>query len=190
MFNGAQDLVYPPELGERVVKMLQDWGVETQAVFDHDSAHAIPTVYSTGDCFSADPPHLCGSDLDLAFYSLKFLIDDLAPPVNFKPENLFSFDQPEGPSLDKTGFAYVPSECLELECEIHVFFHGCNMGFYNVGTQVVEETGLNNVAESNHLIVLYPQAVPTKQNPFGCWDWWGYTTPNSLDYATLKGPQI
>ena len=37
-------------------------------------------------------------------------------------------------------------------------------------------TGYNEVGELNNIIIIYPQAVPTNTtNPFGCWDWWGYT---------------
>jgi len=38
--------------------------------------------------------------------------------------------------------------------------------------------------------VLYPQVASSKiapMNPYGCWDWWGYTGD---DYATREGPQI
>ena len=42
-------------------------------------------------------------------------------------------------------------------------------------------------ADSNNLIVLYPQAESTALNPFGCWDWWGYTGDG---YATRTGTQM
>ncbi|MBL8397499.1 MAG: poly(3-hydroxybutyrate) depolymerase, partial [Candidatus Accumulibacter sp.] len=55
----------------------------------------------------------------------------------------------------------------------------------------------NSWADSNRLIVLYPQTVPRHgpafgslkwiTNPFSCWDWWGYT---GRDYSTRHGVQI
>ena len=58
----------------------------------------------------------------------------------------------------------------------------------------VKNTGYNEWADTNRLIVLYPQAnamtVGTRLpriNPFGCWDWWGYT---GLEYRTKTAPQI
>ena len=51
-------------------------------------------------------------------------------------------------------------------------------------------TGYNEWAEANKLLVLYPQVASSKiapMNPYGCWDWWGYTNE---DYATKDGPQI
>ena len=52
----------------------------------------------------------------------------------------------------------------------------------------VENTGYNEVAEANDLVILYPQAVSKpRDNPYGCWDWWGFI---SQDYATKEGKQI
>ena len=54
----------------------------------------------------------------------------------------------------------------------------------------VTQTGINRWAESNKLVVLYPQTKSSNVMPFnpqGCWDWWGYTDAN---YATRSGKQI
>jgi hypothetical protein len=49
---------------------------------------------------------------------------------------------------------------------------------------------LNEYADTNHILVIYPQAVGsragTSYNPYGCWDWWGYTGTN---YAIKAGVQ-
>jgi hypothetical protein len=44
----------------------------------------------------------------------------------------------------------------------------------------------NQWAETNNIIILYPQALRTTLNPKGCFDWWGYT---GADYATKLGVQ-
>ena len=46
-------------------------------------------------------------------------------------------------------------------------------------------TGYNEVGELNNIIMLYPQAIATGMNPNGCWDWWGYNTPNVYGKLTL-----
>jgi hypothetical protein len=61
----------------------------------------------------------------------------------------------------------------------------------------VDGAGYNRWADSNRIVVLYPQVQPRYglaigswqwlNNPFGCWDWWGYT---GSDYATQGGVQI
>jgi poly(3-hydroxybutyrate) depolymerase len=49
-------------------------------------------------------------------------------------------------------------------------------------------TGLNDWAESNNLVILYPQATSNfLKNPEGCWDWWGYT---GSDFAFKSGLQM
>jgi hypothetical protein len=34
------------------------------------------------------------------------------------------------------------------------------------------------VAEKNGIIIVFPQAKKTKENPYTCWDIYGYTGPN------------
>ena len=53
----------------------------------------------------------------------------------------------------------------------------------------VTYTGLNEIAEANNIIVLYPQVSKSTllpENPEGCFDWWGYTGP---EYAYAAGAQ-
>ena len=59
----------------------------------------------------------------------------------------------------------------------------------SVGNQFTNDTGYNRWADSNKLIVLYPQVDKSVllPNPQGCWDWWGYTGP---DYAYRSGLQM
>ena len=53
---------------------------------------------------------------------------------------------------------------------------------------VVRNTGYDRWADTNRLVVLFPQAVSIPwKNPNGCWDWWGFTDD---DYATRDGIQI
>ena len=49
------------------------------------------------------------------------------------------------------------------------------------------EAGYNRSAESNRLIVLYPQVKTSFWSPRRCWDWWGYT---GSAYHTKDGEQI
>ena len=51
---------------------------------------------------------------------------------------------------------------------------------------------LDQYADTNKLVVLYPQAEPDAAftNPKGCWDWWGYLGGADTGYATRSGPQM
>ena len=63
--------------------------------------------------------------------------------------------------------------------------------------------GLNEWADANRIVVLYPQAHattlselpsgllrfgPSAPNPMGCWNWWGYAGDSR--YLTKKGVQV
>ena len=44
-----------------------------------------------------------------------------------------------------------------------------------LGDEYVVNTGYNEVAELNDIIMLYPQVKPNlPENEEGCWDFWGY----------------
>jgi poly(3-hydroxybutyrate) depolymerase len=48
---------------------------------------------------------------------------------------------------------------------------------------------LNEWADTNNIIVLYPQAVPSYGNDYGCWDWWVTTAPLTLRSSARKSRQ-
>ena len=67
-----------------------------------------------------------------------------------------------------------PCACVSVRRGKQVSFHGCKQSTSNIQNQYVADTGLNNWAETNNIIVLYPQVVPSyvsPANPDGCWDW-------------------
>jgi poly(3-hydroxybutyrate) depolymerase len=84
---------------------------------------------------------------------------------------LLTFDQGEfitGQSMDSTGYAFVPAACASgEECRLHVSFHGCEQGASTsgVGTDYVKNSGFNKWADTNNIIVLYPQAKASSTNP-------------------------
>jgi hypothetical protein len=76
-----------------------------------------------------------------------------------------------GASLMNTGFVYIPTACQEnngSNCTLHISFHGCNQNVYAIGDAYVSHIGLNAWAESNKLIVLYPQAATSIKSPSAC----------------------
>jgi len=119
----------------------------------------------------------------------------------FDSSNLMQFSQTSfgadgfTNSLDSVGYYYVPKACQvgsgtnTTTCNIHLNFHGCTQGQSSVGTTYVSYTGLNEWAEANNIIIVYPQIVSNSLlgNPNGCFDWWGYCDSN---YANKKGTQM
>ncbi len=93
------------------------------------------------------------------------------------------------PRLADRGYVYVPPQCREQSCGLHVAFHGCEMQAERIGTRFVDAAGYNRWADSAGVVVLYPQARSSLMplNPKACWDWWGYT---GRDYDTRDGAQM
>jgi poly(3-hydroxybutyrate) depolymerase len=149
-------------------------------------------------CGVSEPPFIVDCDYDAAGQLLAFLLGPLRQPAAEATGRLLSFDQARyadgdahGVAMDDSGFVYVPQRCAMERCRLHVAFHGCGQGKSEVGERFVREAGYNRWADTNGLIVLYPQVVkrysPFVFNPRGCWDWWGYT---GAQYHTKAAPQI
>jgi poly(3-hydroxybutyrate) depolymerase len=93
-------------------------------------------------------------------------------------------------SMDSTGWVFVPKACAQGQsCRLVVALHGCSQNQETIGTTFVQNAGINEWADTNNIIVLYPQTIDAEipYNPYGCWDWWGYTNGN---YALKSGPQM
>ena len=96
---------------------------------------------------------------------------------------------PAAMSVDDNAWLYVPAACERGElCKVHVAYHGCAMGYQSIGDAFVRTSGINEWADTNNIIVLYPQAIRTTPlNGSGCWDWYSYTGP---DFARKTGAQM
>lgn len=159
------------------------------------AAHGFPTLDEGLACGQQGDPYLNDCDYDAAGGLLEHLYGSLAPRGRAVDAHLVAFDQRRyagaDASLEPFGHAYVPASCRAGQpCRLHVAFHGCRQGAAFVGRAFVANAGYNAWAESNGIVVLYPQvkrswALPL--NPQGCWDWWGYTGP---DYASREAAQL
>lgn len=95
-------------------------------------------------------------------------------------------------SMDRIGYAFVPADCAAgRSCSLVLALHGCKQSYSAVGPAFINDAGINQWADTNHIVVLYPQVIATSStgsNPQGCWNWWGYL--NDPDYALKSGPQM
>jgi hypothetical protein len=175
-------------------------------VKDKPAGHAMVTESTGGACAVTAPPFINDCDFDAAGALLGHLLGPLEAPAAQASGRIVRFDQkpfaggdPYSISMADSGYAYVPRACEAVRCRVHVAFHGCRQSVEAIGERFVREAGYNRWADTNRLIVLYPQTVSRDGwgfaglrwsfvfNPRGCWDWWGYT---GAQYATRLGPQV
>ena len=174
----------------------------------HEGAgHAMISIAdaTANACETSAPPFInrCG-DLDAAGELLAQLYGPLVPRTTRPMGTVQAFDQREftglAPielSMAAQGHVYIPQSCMRGGCRVHVALHGCRQGEGEIGRRFVEGAGYNEWADTNRIVVLYPQATARSglawgswrwvYNPKGCWDWWGYTGPA---YATREGGQV
>ncbi|NMH58850.1 extracellular catalytic domain type 2 short-chain-length polyhydroxyalkanoate depolymerase [Alteromonas ponticola] len=198
LFHGSKDTKVTAEASDLLSQQYQQWAGEQNVTYIDNKpfAHLFPTREKGGSCLSSDAPYLGNCDYDAAGEMLTSIVGNLTPPSTELSGQVVSFSQPElageaAKTMAQTGYTYIPKSCAEgAECKVHISFHGCNQYAEAVGSEYVKNTGLNEWADSNNMVVVYPQTKKSMfmpLNPQGCWDWWGYT---SADYATAEGHQI
>lgn len=208
LFSGISDTVVYQGTMLKVLDMMQYYGAYSiRPIFNYTAEHSWITNFYGNACGYLGEPYLNNCGLDFAGEFLEQCFADMASQGNnpgnwsptigtYEPLNMVAFDQTfYGASaligMDDVGYLYIPTKCATgaVQCHLHLNFHGCNQQQTKVGTQYVEHTGLNEWAEANNFVVLYPQTIATDipLNPQGCFDWWGYAGDN---YATHDGPQM
>lgn len=208
LFGGTEDRTVAPAVVDALERFYREYvpAARIARVQDVPAGHAIVTEDAGNPCRSTASPFINDCDYDAAGRLLAHLYGTLAPRGHAASGTLRAFDQrpyasgdPRSISLAERGFVYVPAACAAGGCRVHVALHGCRQGVEAVGERFVREAGYNRWADTNRIVVLYPQTTARNGpgffggrysfvfNPRGCWDWWGYTGPL---YHTQAAPQI
>lgn len=201
VFHGAQDTKVQEKSSEILVDFYEQFIAKSAIAYvNHvEVVHAMPT-----DRFGSLPlarpelPYMANCGYDAAGELLKHLHGPLNPRAEELSGSWMLFDQnfymPRASrhSMDEQGFMYVPKAVKAgKECGMHIVLHGCNQHRQAVGDVFVRNAGYNEWAETNDIIVLYPQARPQIDfrvyNPVGAWDWWGV---EDQDFALRSGRQM
>ncbi len=195
LFSGTQDQTVAPAVVDGLGRFYATFNTNYVLIKDKPAGHAMITESAGAACGATESPFINACNYDAAGELLRYLLGSLSPPAAKPDGRLLAFDQNDfakasSISMADSGYAYMPRTCDTERCRVHVAFHGCRQGAEAVGERFVREAGYNRWADSNRLVVLYPQAIARTwgvYNPRGCWDWWGYT---GTQYATKAGPQI
>lgn len=204
LFSGTGDKVVHPSAMKAVERFYRLAGVPAGnmvSVFTMAAGHAFISDDIGGSCDANAAPFINKCPQGAQLYDQPMaILTRIYGPLQAKAASLSSaplaFDQSEfpgavGSGMAKEGYVYVPAACRDGQtpCAVHVVFHGCAQSVESVGSDVYEKLGYNEWADTNRIILLYPQVnksmVPL--NPMGCWDWWGYS---GLNFQTKAGAQL
>jgi poly(3-hydroxybutyrate) depolymerase len=194
VFHGTLDTVVGEAVTAAAIRFYQEFLPADSISYVNNVAvvHGLPTLQYGLPCDTFGTPFLHACNYDAAGTWLRALHGELRERVAASGE-LMSIAQPGGEDAGMLpqAFLYVPEACAAGEhCGLHVALHGCSQSAEKIGDAFASGSGLNEWAESNRLLVLYPQvgsSTVAPMNPYGCWDWWGYTDEH---YATRNGRQV
>lgn len=197
LFTGKNDTTVSPAIVAAAQKFYEDIGVPAAQILyvsDIPAGHAFVTADRGPACDYTGKPYIVNCDYDQAGALLKHIYGALNAPVERAGGTFVLFDQDDfteglaNHGLSDDGIAYIPEACrANAGCRVHIAFHGCGQNRTFVGDAFARDSGYARWADTNNLIVLFPQTAATPLNPQGCWDWWGYTGP---EYLTRDAPQI
>jgi Esterase PHB depolymerase len=199
LFTGTNDTTVGPHVTDQVYQLYVSTGHFVSAAnvkYDNTNSavHTYPTDFNgNGDnaCSVSISPYISNCNFDGAGAALQWIHGTLnARNDGTLGGKLVQFDQTEfsaaGHGMDSTGWLYVPADCAAgKQCRLHVALHGCLQGYASIGADFLNNTGYNRWADTNDILVLYPQAVADNtvhataasgslSNPNGCWDWIGW----------------
>ncbi|SAL37677.1 extracellular catalytic domain type 2 short-chain-length polyhydroxyalkanoate depolymerase [Caballeronia telluris] len=190
---------------------------QSRTEIDRDkTGHTMPTANYGVACSKSESPFIGKCRFDAAKEMLGWIYGPapLAAPattqatqthfLRFDQTRYLPADRPASfawtTGMDASGWLYVPAACKTgTRCRLHVALHGCEQGqdylpldsppggglFF--GETFVRDAGYARWAETNRIVVLFPQAVSIPGlNPNGCWDWWGYTGSHFADHRGVQ----
>jgi poly(3-hydroxybutyrate) depolymerase len=206
LWSGTQDtVVNPREMADLNSEYLR-YG--SRVVFDngYPAAHGWESPNGELACGTLGSPFMvkCSANGDV-YDSVKTWLTMFLGKLN--PRNheklsgtLSKFDQTEfgaspNVSMSTTGSVFVPKTCAQGKtCGLVMALHGCLQEEARIGNRWVTEAGINEWADTNHLVVVYPDTIassaPGPTNPNACFDWWGYSNQIDPNYALKSGLQM
>jgi poly(3-hydroxybutyrate) depolymerase len=224
IFTGSKDLVVSSVVVDSTRQFYEHLGVKSgQIKYVHTvpAGHSIITDnVEDSPLESNQPPYINYGGFIQSHDILRHIHGDLKPAAAHLSGDLMRFEQAEFlgrdvafASMGRYGYVYVPDTVRRGATArgVHIVLHGCKQGASYVnyafgradaanqppyGNRYMTTTGYNEIADSNDIIVLYPQVTGDDdnkaQNPDGCWDWWGYTSanPGDPDYYSRDAIQI
>lgn len=174
LFSGTEDIVVKQTAMNAVGDFYNLAGVQpANLVYEKQfpAAHGFISPTFGNLCFVTYWPFINECMRDGKFYDqpgaiLSHIYGQLEAKAASLSATPIAFDQKEfaakDTGMDDTGYIYIPSSCQNAAantCKLHIVFHGCSQGanVKHVDHDVFTKVGYNEWADSNNIIVLYPQ---------------------------------
>jgi hypothetical protein len=202
IFTGASDSIVLPKVVAQTLVFYRSAGVpayQIKYVDNINAGHSLITANGKDLACSANAaPNLNNCGFVQSQDILRQMYGDLQPPSHKLTGKLVDFDQTEFAKggytgLSDVGHVYIPAACRKESCRVHVVFHGCTQEDGRIGSRFYTTTGYDELADSNRIVVLYPQIkTDPARNPEGCWDFWGYSSKNPVhpNFYAKSAPQM
>lgn len=220
LFTGQADTVVNSGTVELAAGLYRTLGVPASQIKFRDrdltgdgAGHSWVTENFGSACNANAAPFIDDCHYDQAGEMLATIYGPLQPPAVHPAGNIVVFDQTEfapdraaaANGLLDRGYLFVPQACepgAARRCRLHVVLHGCLQSTEVLGDEFYTKIGVNEWADTNHIVVLYPQAHAIKvaelssqnflslfnTNLEGCWNWWGYA--GDKQFLTKQGVQV
>jgi poly(3-hydroxybutyrate) depolymerase len=206
LWSGTQDQIVNPLEMVDLQSEYARYGANVHFDNQFPAAHGWESPDGQLDCGTSGSPYMVKCSANGAVYDsvktwLTMFLGSLQPRNNGKLQgSLMAFDQTAfGASpnvgLAPTGSVFVPKACADGKtCGFVLALHGCLQESALIGDRWVTQAGIDEWADTNRLVVLYPDTVatsaPAPTNPNACFDWWGYSNQVDPNYALKSGLQM
>jgi hypothetical protein len=194
LFSGDDDQTVKRSVVQAAERFYKEAGVDAGnlTLVEGNGGHAFITEEGGVACGISAAPYVSNCDYNQAKAILAWIYGPLAAETAEPQGRFVLFDQlayaRPGAGFADLGVVYIPDACrAQTGCRVHVALHGCGQSRETVGDTFIKESGFAEIADSNRIVVLFPQVKASPVNHQGCWDWWGYT---GLDYLGKDAPQI
>lgn len=174
IFSGKDDSVVNPIVVNALQTYYQHYTQPFNIVADYSlpAEHCFPTLDYGEECATLSLPYIGKCQFDGAKAAFKTLFESLKPSTSALTKNLYKFDQKPFwvdslSSLAEFGYIYIPTDCQSgsTACRLHISLHGCEQTQDLIGNDYATKTGLNDWAETNQIIVVYPYVVRSPSIP-------------------------
>lgn len=199
LYRGTNDDTIDQAVMDDLATYYDMLGANVTYTKDTPAGHGWVSPKGTVSCSATASPYMNDCGTDEPGNMLSHLLGDVQAPASSPSGQTIQFDQnqyvPGGSasaiSMGPTGFAYVPQACETESCTLMVALHGCYQYHGLIGDAFMQQAYLNEYADTNNMIVLYPQTTKSDSNPVnprGCFNWWAYGGDTA--YSEQGGKQI